>query len=52
VTLGIGAGCNLAVVSLLRRITSFLDAMRIKELAQAQTPHRCEKNKPEKTAQG
>jgi hypothetical protein len=44
VTLGIGAGCNLAVVSLLRRITSFSDAMRIKKLAQAQTPHWCSKN--------
>jgi hypothetical protein len=50
VTLGIGAGCNLAVVSLLRRITSFSDAMHIKKLAQAQTPHWCDKDKPKKTA--
>jgi hypothetical protein len=52
VTLGIGAGCNLAVVSLLRRITSFSDAMRIKKLAQAQTRTGVIKIKPEKTAQG
>ena len=33
------------MVSLLRRITSFSDAMRIKKLAQAQTPHWWHKNK-------
>jgi hypothetical protein len=38
VTLGIGAGCNLAGASVLRRITPFSDAMRIKKLAQARIP--------------
>jgi hypothetical protein len=50
VTLGIGAGCNLAVVALLRRITSFSDTMHIKKLVQAKTPHCCDKNIPKKTA--
>jgi hypothetical protein len=38
VTLGIGAGCNLAGASVLRRITPFSDAMRIKKLVQARIP--------------
>jgi hypothetical protein len=43
-TLGIGDGCNLAVASLLRRIKSLSDAMRIEKLEQARIPLWCFRN--------